>query len=107
MPIVEDGTLRDDSFGETLQLNALAFSLQKDINGVTYTDPFNGLEDLHNGIIRTPLDPDTTYSDDPLRMISAVRFASRFSFSIVDDSSESIKRNRDRISILSMESNCR
>jgi poly(A) polymerase len=101
-PIVEDGTLRDDQLRRDFTINALAFSLQKDNYG-ELTDPFNGLEDLHNGIIRTPLDPDTTYSDDPLRMIRAVRFASRFSFSIVDDSLESIKRNRDRISILSME----
>ena len=66
-------------------------------------DPFGGVEDLHNRIIRTPLDPDTTYSDDPLRMIRAVRFASQLGFSIVPESLESIKRNRKRLEILSIE----
>ncbi len=101
-PIVEDGTLEDDQLRRDFTINALALSLQKENFG-ELVDPFNGVDDLKAGIIRTPLNPDTTYSDDPLRMIRAVRFATQLSFSIVPESLESIKRNRSRLSILSGE----
>ena len=101
-PIVEDGTLDDDQKRRDFTINALAFSLQPENFG-ELVDPFNGMEDMKAGLIRTPLDPDTTYSDDPLRMIRAIRFATQLSFKIVDESLESIKRNRDRLKILSRE----
>ncbi len=106
-PIVEDGTLEDDQRRRDFTINAMAFSLQKDDFGAL-VDPFGGIRDLAAGIIRTPLDPDTTYSDDPLRMIRAIRFATKLSedgrnFSIVPESLESIRKNRDRLRILSRE----
>ena len=106
-PIVEDGTLEDDQLRRDFTINAMAFSLQKDDFGAL-VDPFGGIRDLAAGIIRTPLDPDTTYSDDPLRMVRAVRFATKLSteqqiFTIVPESLESIRRNRKRMEILSKE----
>ncbi|MBO5764084.1 MAG: HD domain-containing protein [Bacteroidales bacterium] len=101
-PIVEDGTLEEDQLRRDFTINAMAFSLQKDDFGAL-VDPFNGIQDLNNGIIRTPLDPDTTYSDDPLRMIRAIRFATQLNFKIVEESIESMKRMRGRMSILSKE----
>ena len=106
-PIVEDGTLEDDQLRRDFTINAMAFSLQKDDFGAL-VDPFGGIRDLAAGIIRTPLDPDTTYSDDPLRMVRAVRFATKLStdemmFTIVPESLESIRRNRQRMEILSKE----
>ena len=106
-PIVEDGTLEDDQLRRDFTINAMAFSLQKDDFG-SLVDPFGGIRDLDKGIIRTPLDPDTTYSDDPLRMIRAIRFATKLStqerkFTIVPESLESIARNRERLRILSKE----
>lgn len=101
-PIVEDGTLEDDQKRRDFTINALAFSLQKEDFG-SIVDPFGGIDDLKNGIIKTPLDPDTTYSDDPLRMIRAIRFATQLSFTIVPESLESIKKNCNRLSILSTE----
>ena len=106
-PIVEDGTLEDDQLRRDFTINAMAFSLQKEDFGAL-VDPFGGIRDLASGIIRTPLDPDTTYSDDPLRMVRAVRFATKLStdeltFTIVPESLESIRRNKDRMEILSKE----
>ena len=106
-PIVEDGTLEDDQLRRDFTINAMAFSLQKEDFGAL-VDPFGGIRDLAAGIIRTPLDPDTTYSDDPLRMVRAIRFATKLStdvqkFTIVPESIESIIRNKTRMEILSKE----
>lgn len=106
-PIVEDGTLEDDQRRRDFTINAMAFSLQRDSYG-ELVDPFGGIRDLDRGIIRTPLDPDTTYSDDPLRMLRAIRFASQLStaertFSIVPESLNSMRRLGDRLDILSKE----
>ena len=106
-PIVEDGTLEDDQLRRDFTINAMAFSLQQDDFGAL-VDPFGGIRDLAAGIIRTPLDPDTTYSDDPLRMVRAVRFATKLStpeleFKIVQESKDSIRRNLQRMEILSKE----
>jgi len=106
-PIVENGTLEDDQKRRDFTINAMAFSLQKSDFG-TLVDPFGGIRDLAAGIIRTPLDPDTTYSDDPLRMLRAVRFATKLStpditFRIVPESMESMRRMADRLQILSQE----
>lgn len=106
-PIVENGTLEDDQLRRDFTINAMAFSLQKDSFG-ELVDPFGGIRDLAAGIIRTPLEPDTTYSDDPLRMLRAIRFATKLSteeqrFTIVPESIESMKRMRERMSILSKE----
>lgn len=106
-PIVEDGTLEDDQLRRDFTINAMAFSLQKEDFGAL-VDPFGGIRDLASGIIRTPLDPDTTYSDDPLRMVRAVRFATKLStdlleFKIVQESKDSIRRNLHRMEILSKE----
>lgn len=106
-PIVEDGTLEDDQKRRDFTINALALSLQKEDFGAL-VDPFGGIRDLAAGIIRTPLDPDTTYSDDPLRMLRAVRFAAKLStqeheFQIVPESLDAMHRMRDRMTILSKE----
>ncbi len=106
-PIVEDGTIEDDQLRRDFTINAMAFSLQKEDFGAL-VDPFGGIKDLAAGIIRTPLDPDTTYSDDPLRMVRAIRFATKLStpeleFRIVPESLESIARNKERMAILSKE----
>ncbi|MBR5385404.1 MAG: HD domain-containing protein [Bacteroidales bacterium] len=106
-PVVEDGTLEEDQLRRDFTINAMAFSLQKEDFGAL-VDPFGGIRDLAAGIIRTPLDPDTTYSDDPLRMLRAIRFATRLStpelqFKIVPESLDSMRRNRERLSILSKE----
>ena len=106
-PIVEDGTLEDDQLRRDFTINAMAFSLQEEDFGAL-VDPFGGIRDLAAGIIRTPLDPDTTYSDDPLRMVRAIRFATKLStdeltFTIVPESLDSISRNRQRMEILSKE----
>ena len=101
-PIVEDGTLEDDQNRRDFTINALAFGLNNDNFG-DVLDPFGGIDDLENKIIRTPLDPDITYSDDPLRMMRAIRFASQLQFEIEKESLNSITKNSDRLRIISKE----
>ena len=101
-PIVEDGTLEDDQQRRDFTINALAISLNKETWG-ELIDPFGGLADMKNKILRTPLNPDITYSDDPLRMMRAIRFATQLDFTIEEGSFESLKRNAERIGIISGE----
>ena len=101
-PHVEDGTLEDDQNRRDFTINALAVSLNKATFG-ELVDPFDGVYDLEDGIIRTPLDPDVTFSDDPLRMMRCVRFATQLNFYIEDETFDALTRNADRIKIVSGE----
>ncbi|MDR4952503.1 HD domain-containing protein [Chryseobacterium sp. ES2] len=101
-PEVEGGSLEDDQKRRDFTINAMAISLNKDNFG-ELIDPFNGIEDLEKGILRTPLEPAQTYSDDPLRMMRAVRFASTLNFKIEENSLKAIQQEAERIKIVSME----
>lgn len=104
-PIVEDGTLEDDQNRRDFTINAMAIQLN-DADFGELVDPFGGIEDLEDGIIRTPLDPDITFSDDPLRMMRCVRFATQLKFFIEDETFEALTRNADRLKIISGERIC-
>lgn len=101
-PIVEDGTLEDDQNRRDFTINALAIGLSKSNFG-KLLDPFNGVGDIENKILRTPLEPEITYSDDPLRMMRAIRFSSQLGFTIEKESLEAISKNKERIKIVSKE----
>lgn len=101
-PIVKNGSLEDDQNRRDFTINALALSLNK-TNFGDLLDPFDGISDLENGLIKTPLNPDITFSDDPLRMLRAIRFATQLNFRIDEASFNAIKRNKDRIKIITRE----
>ena len=101
-PVVEDGTLEDDQNRRDFTINAMAVSLNAYRLG-ELVDPFDGIRDLQDGIIATPLDPDITFSDDPLRMMRCVRFATQLKFLIEDETFDALERNRERIAIISAE----
>ncbi|MCR5819537.1 MAG: CCA tRNA nucleotidyltransferase [Bacteroidaceae bacterium] len=101
-PIVEDGTLEDDQNRRDFTINAMAVCLNREHFG-ELVDPFDGVWDLEDRIISTPLDPDVTFSDDPLRMMRCIRFATQLNFEIEEETAEALKRNRERISIISQE----
>tara|TARA_B110000902_G_scaffold65853_1_gene78219 strand:- start:1490 stop:2902 length:1413 start_codon:yes stop_codon:yes gene_type:complete len=101
-PEVSEGTLQDDQNRRDFTINALALSLNEDNFG-ELLDPFNGIEDLENKIIKTPLNPDITYSDDPLRMMRAIRFATQLNFTIEEESLLSIRKNAERLNIITSE----
>ena len=101
-PVVENGTLEDDQNRRDFTINAMALGLNKSNFG-ELVDPFNGIDDLKHKIIRTPLDPDITFSDDPLRIMRAIRFSSQLGFEIHEETLQSISKNKERISIISAE----
>jgi poly(A) polymerase len=101
-PQVSEGTLQDDQNRRDFTINALALSLNEDDFG-ELLDPFNGMEDLENGVLRTPLNPDITYSDDPLRMMRAIRFATQLNFTIEENSLAAIYKNAERLEIITRE----
>ena len=101
-PIVENGTLEDDQNRRDFTINAMAICLNKDRFG-ELVDPFNGVQDIELKIIRTPLEPNITFSDDPLRMLRCIRFATRFRFSIEQYTFEALSANKERLSIISQE----
>ena len=101
-PIVEDGSLEDDQFRRDFTINAMAISLNQHNYG-SFIDPFDGMTDIKKRIIRTPLDADITFSDDPLRMMRAIRFATQLNFTIEEKTFQAIARNRNRMSIISRE----
>lgn len=101
-PVVEDGTLEDDQNRRDFTINAMAICLNSDRRG-ELIDPFGGVKDLEEGLICTPLDPDITFSDDPLRMMRCIRFATQLRFTIEDETFDALQRNAERIKIISSE----